>query len=77
LTRFEDDAMSAAEVKKMSGEEIDVELVRLRRRIYDLRCQTVTEKIEDPSQFKKTKREVARLLTEQRAREMSAQGANA
>lgn len=69
--------MSAAEVKKMSGEEIDVELVRLRRRIYDLRCQTVTEKIEDPSQFKKTKREVARLLTEQRAREMSAQGANA
>ena len=69
--------MSAAEIKGMSGEEIEVELVRLRRRIYDLRCQTVTEKIEDPSQFKKTKREVARLLTEQRAREISAQGANA
>ncbi len=69
--------MSAAEIKSMSDEEIDVELVRLRRRIYDLRCQTVTEKIEDPSQFKKTKREVARLLTEQCARETAAQGANA
>ena len=74
---MKDDAMSAAEVKKMSDEEIGVETARLRRRIYDLRCQTVTEKIEDPSQFKKTRREVARLLTEQRAREIAAQGAKA
>lgn len=69
--------MSASEIRALSDEEISVELVRLRRKIYDLRCQTVSEKIEDPSQFKKTKREVARLLTEQRARETKAQGANA
>ncbi|HBS30060.1 MAG TPA: 50S ribosomal protein L29 [Phycisphaerales bacterium] len=60
--------MKGVEVHKLTGEEIDTELVRLSRRLYDLRCQTVTEKIEDPSQFKKVRRDVARLKTEQRAR---------
>jgi ribosomal protein L29 len=60
--------MKAIEVHKLSGEEIDVELDRLRRKLYDLRCQTATEKIEDPSQFKKVRADIARLLTERTAR---------
>lgn len=67
--------MKAAEVKKMTGEEIDVELDRLQRRLFDLRCQAATEKIEDPSQFKKIKRDVARLKTEQHARVLAKGGA--
>jgi large subunit ribosomal protein L29 len=60
--------MKAKEVHKLSNEEIDVELVRLRSKGYELRTQGVTEKIEDTSQFAKVRRDVARLLTEQKAR---------
>ncbi|MCA9282549.1 MAG: 50S ribosomal protein L29 [Phycisphaeraceae bacterium] len=60
--------MKAAEVRKLTGEEIDVEVSRLQRKLYDLRVQTVTEKIEDPSQFKKIRKDIARLKTERTAR---------
>lgn len=68
--------MKASEVHKMTDEEIGVELDRLRRRHFDMRVQAVTEKIEDPSQFKKIKRDIARLLTERRSRQI-ARGAKA
>ena len=60
--------MKAKEVHKLNDEEIEVEVKRLRRRLFDLRCQGVTEKIEDTSQFSKTKKDIARLLTEQNQR---------
>jgi len=60
--------MKALDVRKMTGEEIDIEVDRLQRKLYDLRCQVATEKIEDPSQFRKVRADVARLLTERTAR---------
>ncbi len=60
--------MNAKEVRKLSDEELDIEIARLRRRMFDLRTQAVTEKIQDTSQFGKIKKDVARLLTEQNAR---------
>ena len=60
--------MKAKEVHKLSDEEIDVELVRLRTRSFELRTQAVTEKIEDTSQFGATRGDIARLLTERSAR---------
>ncbi|MCH7797766.1 MAG: 50S ribosomal protein L29 [Planctomycetes bacterium] len=65
--------MKAREVHKLSDEEIDVELVRLRKRSFELRTQAVTEKIEDTTQFGSTRRDVARLLTEQNARRRKVQ----
>jgi len=65
--------MKSDEVRKLTGEEIEVVLDRLQRRLFDLRTQTVTEKIEDPSQFGKVRKDIARLKTEQRARELSEQ----
>ncbi len=64
--------MKAKEVHKLSSDELAVEVKRLRRWMFDLRTQAVTEKIEDTSQFKKTRRDIARLLTEQRARQTNA-----
>ncbi|MEM1331167.1 MAG: 50S ribosomal protein L29 [Planctomycetota bacterium] len=64
--------MTGAEVRKLSDEEITVELRRLRDEVYRLRSQTVTEKIEDTSRFGKMKKDIARLMTEQRAREIAA-----
>lgn len=60
--------MKATEVHKLSDEEIDVEVVRLRKRSFELRTQAVTEKIEDTSQFASTRADIARLLTERNAR---------
>lgn len=64
--------MTGTEVRAMTGEEIDQELGRLRARLFTLRSQTVTEKVEDNSQFPKVRRDIARLLTERRARELTA-----
>ncbi len=60
--------MNAKETKKLSDEEIAVEVKRLRQKRFDLRTQAVTEKIEDTSQFAKTRRDIARLLTEKARR---------
>jgi large subunit ribosomal protein L29 len=60
--------MKAKEVHKLTNEEIDAELKRLRQRSYELRTQSVTEKIEDTSQFARTRRDIARLLTERSSR---------
>ena len=60
--------MKAKEVHKLSDEEIDVEIGRLRQRSFELRTQAVTEKIEDTSQFGDTRRDIARLLTERNSR---------
>ena len=60
--------MKANEVRKLSDEELDIEATRLRRQLFDLRTQAVTEKIEDTSQFGKIRKVIARVLTEQSAR---------
>jgi len=62
--------MKASEVHKMSDEELTVEQANLRRQLYDLRCQAVTEKLENPRQIPGMRRDIARLLTEQRRRQM-------
>lgn len=64
--------MTGSEVRKLSDEEIQIELKRLRRRHFDLRTQMVTEKIQDTSQFGLIKKDIARLLTEQNARRSKA-----
>jgi len=64
--------MKPHEVKKLGDDEIDIEVASLRRRIFDLRCQLVTEKVQHTAQFKHIKHDVARLLTEKRAREIAA-----
>jgi large subunit ribosomal protein L29 len=63
--------MKAEEVHKLSNEEIRIELGRLRRHLFDLRTQAVTEKLEDPAHVRNTRRDIARLLTEQRQRQLA------
>jgi large subunit ribosomal protein L29 len=67
--------MTPTEVRKLNDEELTVEIDRLRRRHFELRNQAVTEKIEDVSQFAKIKKDIARLMTEQKAREAAAASA--
>jgi large subunit ribosomal protein L29 len=60
--------IKAEEIHEMSDEAIEQTMTQLRRLLYDLKSQAVTEKLEDPSQLRKTRRDVARLMTEQTAR---------
>ncbi len=77
--------MKIEEVRHMRVEELHLELERLRRHLFDLRAQAVTEKLENPHQLKATRKDIARLLTvmhergemdiEQRQRQLEAKAA--
>ena len=43
--------MKIAELREMKTEELHGELDRLRRHLFDLRVQAVTEKLENPNRF--------------------------
>jgi large subunit ribosomal protein L29 len=64
--------MKAAEVKKLRDDEIAAEAARLRKKLFELRVQTVTEKVKDHSQFRKNRKDLARVLTERSARRKKA-----
>lgn len=55
--------MKVSEVRELSSEELHSELDRLRRHLFELRSQAVTEKLEDPTRLGKTKRDIARIFT--------------
>ena len=55
-------------VRAMKTDELHTELERLRRHLFDLRSQAVTEKLEDPTQLRKARKDIARLLTVMRGR---------
>jgi large subunit ribosomal protein L29 len=77
--------MKIEDIRAMKTDELHAELERLRRHLFDLRAQAVTEKLEDPTQLGKGRRDVARILTvlkergeknvEQHQRHMTAQAA--
>ncbi len=63
--------MKPAEVRKLNDDDLKAEATRLRREIFDLRCQSVTEKIADNSRIGKSRKDLARILTEQNSRKAS------
>lgn len=65
--------MKIQEIRNLNDEELQSENDRLRRHVFDLRSQAVTEKLEDPTMLTKAKRDIARVLTVQREREIQAE----
>ena len=63
--------MKASEIREMNPDELDSELEGLERRLFEIRTQAVTEKLEDPTQLSKIKRDIARLRTVIRERQMA------
>lgn len=68
--------MKIKDIRQMSDGELAAELQRLRRHVFDLRAQAVTEKLEDPSLITKARRDIARCLTVQNERARSAPAAS-
>jgi len=66
--------MKSGEVHKMSDAELIEESRRLKKKLFELRSQAVTEKLENPRQMSNLRRDIARILTEQRARQLQETG---
>ncbi len=60
--------MKISEIRDMKTDELHSELDRLRRHLFDLRSQAVTEKLQDPTMLTKAKRNIARIFTVLRER---------
>ena len=49
------------EIREKETEHLKHELAEKQKHLFDLRSQAVTEKLEDPSQLSKTRKDIARM----------------
>ena len=63
--------MKAEEIKKLSNEEITSKIKADKEELFNLRFQLANGQLEKPSRLKDLRREVARLKTELRERELN------
>ena len=61
------------EIRERETEALRNELTEQQKHLFDLRSQAVTEKLEDPSQIRKTRKHIARVKTIIRQRDLEAQ----
>ena len=55
--------MSAAELRSKSNQELEDELVELRREQFNLRMQKGTGQLGNPARFKELRKDIARIKT--------------
>jgi large subunit ribosomal protein L29 len=65
--------MKMKEILEKQGEQLGQELLEQQKHLFELRSQAVTEKLEDPSQIAKTRKDIARIKTVMRRRELEQQ----
>ena len=65
--------MKASEYHGMSDEELGNSLREVQKNFFDLRFQSATDRLETPSMMRKARREIARIKTVQRERQLKAQ----
>ncbi len=55
--------MRAGELRKMSDQELSGELIKLRREQFNLRMQKATGQLARPDQYRRVRRDIARVKT--------------
>jgi len=55
--------MKLKEIRDKDTQQLTHDLVERQKHLFDLRTQSVTEKLEDPSQLRKTRKDIARIKT--------------
>jgi large subunit ribosomal protein L29 len=68
--------MTTKEIREKETEHLKHELEAKQKHLFDLRSQAVTEKLEDPSQLRKTRKDIARIQTILHQRVMEQAGQN-
>ena len=62
----------AAEYRAMSDEQMALSLREVTKQLFHLQVQSATERLETPSEIKKAKKDLARIKTVQRERQLAA-----
>ncbi|OHB75882.1 MAG: 50S ribosomal protein L29 [Planctomycetes bacterium RBG_16_59_8] len=65
--------MKAKEYRKMASEELNKEVDTITKGLFNLRFRKVTDVVENPAAFKQQKKEIARIKTILREREIESQ----
>ncbi|MGL5041908.1 MAG: 50S ribosomal protein L29 [Culicoidibacterales bacterium] len=63
--------MKANEVRKLETSDIKQQVKSKKEELFGLRFQQATGQLEDTSQIRKIRKDIARMLTELRAREIA------
>ena len=64
--------MSLKEIKDLDATQLQERQADLRRQLFDLRTQNVTEKVKDVSRFRKLRQDIARIETLLQQRDVKA-----
>ena len=64
--------MDAQELRELPDDELRQELAEHKEELFNLRFQVVTGQLDNPRRIKQVKREIARVLTVMREREIAA-----
>ena len=63
--------MKKADLSGMSDEQLQLTLLDTEKQLFRLRFQSATDRLETPTEIRKAKREIARIKTTQRSRELA------
>lgn len=61
----------ASRYRELSPEQLDFALRERQQDLFKLRCQSTTERLDAPSQMRRIRRDIARIHTIRRERELS------
>ena len=64
--------MKAAEVRELSAEDLQAKLKEARAELFNLRFQMATSQLDNTARVKTVKKDIARIQTEMRSRELNA-----
>lgn len=62
--------MKAAEIRNLSGEDLQAKLKEARAELFNLRFQMATGQLDNTARIKQVKKDIARIQTEMRDREL-------
>ena len=65
--------MKPAEIRELSDEDLAKKLKEGRAELFNLRFQMATSQLDNTARVKTVKKDIARVLTEQRARQIAAE----
>ena len=64
--------MKSAEVRQLSAEDLQAKLKEARAELFNLRFQMATSQLDNTARVKQVKKDIARIQTEMRSRELGA-----
>lgn len=65
--------MKATEIRELSADDLKSKLEEARAELFNLRFQMATSQLDNTARVNTVKKDIARVLTEQRAREIAAE----